>query len=282
MATSLEGRVFIITGGSSGIGRATAIEAARAGMDVVVTGRREDRLRAVVGDVERLGRRGLAVAGDVVDAGFSERLLDESMRALGRVDAVFANAGYGSERRTLEFSDEEIRRMFEVNLFASVDLIRAAARRWRGSGQRGHLLLCSSCVAKFTLPGYGPYAATKAAQAMIARSMRYELRPHGIEVSSVHPVTTATEFFEVATGSAGASAGPSGGPATPSVAAHAPKFIVQPPERVARAVIACLRRPRSEVWTSFPARLGAAFFTLFPGVADLFLAPHLKHLPPER
>jgi NAD(P)-dependent dehydrogenase (short-subunit alcohol dehydrogenase family) len=278
MATSLDGRVFIITGGSSGIGRATAIEAARAGMDVVVTGRREDRLRAVVTEVERLGRRGLAVAGDVVDAGFSERLLEESERTFGRVDAVFANAGYGAERRTLDFSDEEIRRMFEVNLFASVDLVRAAARRWRMKSQRGHLLLCSSCVAKFTLPGYGPYAATKAAQAMIARSMRYELRPHGIEVSSVHPVTTATEFFEVATGSAGAS----GGAATPSVAAHAPKFIVQPPERVARAVIACLRRPRSEVWTSFPARLGAAFFTLLPGVADLFLAPHLKHLPPEK
>jgi NAD(P)-dependent dehydrogenase (short-subunit alcohol dehydrogenase family) len=278
MATSLDGRVLIITGGSSGIGRATAIEAARAGMDVVVTGRREDRLRTVVGEIERLGRRGLAVAGDVVDVGFSERLLDAGVSAFGRVDAVFANAGYGAERRTLDFTDEELRRMFEVNLFASVDLVRAAARRWRAAGQRGHLLLCSSCVAKFTLPGYGPYAATKAAQAMIARSMRYELRPHGIEVSSVHPVTTATEFFEVATGAAGAA----GGAATPSVAAHAPKFIVQPPERVARAVIACLRRPRSEVWTSFPARLGAAFFTLLPGVADLFLAPHLKHLPPER
>jgi short-subunit dehydrogenase len=283
MASSLAGRVFVITGASSGIGRATAIEAARADMDVVVAGRRVDRLESVVREIAGLGRRGHAVAGDVADPTFAARLLDESERVFGRFDAVFANAGYGAEKRAIEFGDGELRRMFEVNFFASVDLVRLAAERLIAAKRRGHLLMCSSCVAKFTLPGYGPYSATKAAQAMVCRAMRYELREYGIEVSSVHPVTTQTEFFDVATGG-GASAAARGADEIPqpSVAAHAPKFIIQSPERVARAVVRCLRRPVAEVWTSFPTRLGAAIFTAFPWVADRFLAGQLKFLPPSK
>lgn len=261
-----------MTGGSSGIGRATALEAARAGMDLVVTGRREDRLRETAAEVARLGGRAEIVIGDVADAGFTARLLDAAERSFGRFDAVFANAGYGAERRVLDFTDDDLRRMFEVNFFASTDLLREAARRLVASGRRGHLLMCSSCVARFTLPGYGPYSATKAAQAMVCRSMRYELREHGIEVSSVHPVTTTTEFFDVAADTKRTG--------RPSVAEHAPRFVVQPPERVARAVVRCLRNPRPEVWTSHAARFGAALFTAFPALADVFLAPHLRHLPP--
>ncbi|MFO0829350.1 MAG: SDR family oxidoreductase [Phycisphaerales bacterium] len=278
MARVLDDLVFVVTGASSGIGRATALEAAKAGMNVVVTARRADRLTEVVAAIEGCGRRAHAVVGDVADAGFSKRLLDETDRALGRADAVFANAGFGAERRVLDFGDEEIRRLFEVNLFAATDLLREAARRMIERRRGGHLLMCSSCVARFTLPGYGPYAATKAAQLMIARSMRYELREHGIEVSTVHPVATRTEFFEVAaSGTTNVDAARGAG----AVSNHAPSLFVQPPERVARAVIACLRRPRPEVWTSFGARVGAGLFTVFPTIGDWFLQPHIKHLPPS-
>lgn len=263
--------MFVVTGVSSGIGRSTAIEAARAGMDLVITGRRADRLAEAAKVIESLGRRVVSVVGDVTDEGFTERLLDEADRAFGRFDAVFANAGYGAERRVLDFSETEFRRMFEVNFFASAHLIRDAARRLLAARRPGHLLMCSSCVARFTLPGYGPYSATKAAQAMLCRSMRYELKEHGIEVSSVHPVTTTTEFFEVAADTKRTG--------RPSVAEHAPSYFVQPPERVARAVVRCLVRPRAEVWTSFSARLGAAIFTAFPSIADLFLARHLRYIP---
>lgn len=276
MARVLDDLVLVVTGASSGIGRATAIEAARAGMDVVLTARRADRLDEVRAAIERLGRRAATVIGDVAEAGFSKRLLEESERAFGRYDIVFANAGYGAERRLLQFDEAELRRMFEVNFFAATELLREAARGLKRRGSGGHLLMCSSCVARFTLPGYGPYAATKAAQLMVARSLRYELKAHGIEVSTVHPVTTATEFFEVA-GGGGNGKGGEGSP----IADHAPKFIVQPPERVAKAVIRCLRSPRAEVWTSFPARFAAGLFTVFPGIADFFLAPHVRHLPPE-
>jgi len=262
---------LIVTGATSGIGRATAIEAAKAGMDVVVCGRRAERLVEVCASIAAHGRRGHAVVGDVTEEGFGARLLNEAERAFGRFDVVFANAGYGAERRVLDYSQADLRRMFDVNFFAATDLVMQAARRLRAHGRPGHLLMCSSCVAKFTLPGYGPYSATKAAQALVCRAMRYELRADGIEVSSVHPVTTVTEFFEVA-GRASASG-------RPAIAEHAPRFVIQPPERVARAVIACIRRPRSEVWTSFPTRLAAGLFTVFPRVADFFLRPQLKWLP---
>jgi short-subunit dehydrogenase len=266
MARSLTDRVMVVTGASSGIGRATAIEAARAGMDVVVSARRADRLASVAEAIRALGRKAAVVVGDVADRNYPAELLDAAERTFGGADAVFSNAGYGAELPFLGMSDAEIRRMFEVNFFASIALCRAATERWRRAGRPGHLLLCSSCLARFTLPGMGPYAASKAAQAMVARSLRYELRADRIEVSSVHPITTATEFFEVAGGS--------------GIPDHAPKFLVQRPERVAKAVIACLRRPKPEVWTSTVTRLSAGLFTAFPRVADLFLSGLVRHLPP--
>jgi short-subunit dehydrogenase len=92
--------------------------------------------------------------------------------------------------------------------------------------------------------------------------MRFELEPHGIEVSSVHPVTTMTEFFEQSAARSGLNAS---GRKVPD---HAPKLFVQPPERVARAIVACLKRPRSEVWTSLLVRLSAGVITAFPWVFD--------------
>jgi short-subunit dehydrogenase len=120
----------------------------------------------------------------------------------------------------------------------------------------------SSCLAKFAIPYFGAYAATKAAQAMMCRAMRFELEPHGIEVSSVHPVTTMTEFFEQSAARSGLGAH---GRTVPD---HTPKFLVQPPERVARAIVSCLKRPRSEVWTSLLVRLSAGAITAFPWVFD--------------
>ncbi len=261
----LSGKVIVITGASSGIGAATAIECARAGMKVVLGARREDRLQAVAEQVRALGGEAVIVVGDVTDEGNAAALLDEADRSFGGADAIFANAGYGTERAFTAMTHDEFRTMFEVNFFASVELCREAAHRWMEAGRGGHLLICSSCLAKFTLAYYGVYAATKAAQGMVARSMGYELAPQGIHVSSVHPVTTRTEFFEVSAARSGIE---SGGASVPD---HAPKGFVQPPERVARAVVKCLRSPRSEVWTSVIVRFASALFTLFPGLQDLMM-----------
>ena len=259
---ALSGKVAVITGGSSGIGAATARALAAQGMRVVLAARRLERLHEVASGIRAHGGQVHAVALDVTAPDASAQLLDAAERAFGGFDVVFANAGYGMERAHHQTSEAELRQMFEVNFFASLDLVTVAAKRLIAANRRGHLLMNSSCLAKFTIPYYGAYAATKAAQAMMCRAMRFELEPHGIEVSSVHPVTTVTEFFEQSAARSGL--GVRGG----DVPDHAPKFFVQPPERVARAVVACLKRPRSEVWTSLLVRLSAGVITAFPWVFD--------------
>lgn len=263
MGRILTGQVAIVTGASSGIGAATAVAMARAGMDVLLAARRQDRLAGVAQVVESLGRRARIVALDVANAGHERQLLDEAERQFGRFDVVFANAGYGLERDVHLTPDADLRAIFEVNFFASVALLRESARRLRAAGRGGHLLMCSSCLSKFSLPGHGAYAASKAAQESICRAMRFELLPHGIEVASVHPITTTTEFFSESAARSGLRGG--------AVPEHAPRWALQPPERVADAIIDCLRRPRSEVWTSEIVRLSAALFNACPWLFDLVL-----------
>jgi short-subunit dehydrogenase len=259
----LADKVAIITGGSSGIGEATARALSAEGMHLVLAARRGDRLRRLALQLQCGGRGVEVVEQDVAAPGASAAVLDAAERAFGRFDVVFANAGYGFERAHHQTSDESLRHIFEVNFFASTDLVTQAARRLIAADRRGHLLMCSSCLAKFTIPYFGAYAATKAAQSMMCRAMRFELEPHGIEVSSVHPVTTVTEFFEESARRSGRHAH---GRRVPD---HAPRLFVQPPERVARAIVACLKRPCSEVWTSRSIRLAAGLITAFPWIFDV-------------
>ncbi|MCA9289868.1 MAG: SDR family oxidoreductase [Phycisphaerales bacterium] len=264
MSRDLTNHVIIITGASSGIGAATARACAAAGMDVVLNARRADRLEAVASDVRACGRRAITVVGDVVEPDLSRRLLEAATATFGRFDAVFANAGIGTEGTIAALPDEAFRRMFDVNFHASVDLVRAAARRMLADGTTGHLLMCSSSLAKIALPGGGVYCATKAAQNVICRAMRMELAPEGIHVSSVHPIGTATEFFE-ASASYAAAAGVSTSPFKPP-----PRILLQSPDRVARAIVRQLRRrhPRPEVWTCWPLRLLAAVSGVSPRLQD--------------
>lgn len=264
MGRNLTSQVIIITGGGSGIGAATAVACARAGMDVVLNGRRAERLAEVARAVERAGRAAHLVAGDVTEPGMSARLLDAAAARFGRFDVVFANAGYGVNKAMHELPEAELRRIFDVNFFAATDLLCQAARRLLAAGRRGHLLMCSSAIAKFTLPLFAAYSSTKAAQNHVCRSMRLELRRHGIEVASVHPVTTLTEFHATAARLSGQA-----DEATPSD--RVPRWLVQRPETVAAAVLACLRRPVPEVWTSTPMRLLCGAITAFPALPD-FLA----------
>jgi short-subunit dehydrogenase len=194
VARDLHGKVIVITGASSGIGAATALACAKTGMNVVLNARRAEKLDAVAALARQAGAEAVTVVGDVTEPGISGRMLDAAYDRFDRFDAVFANAGYGFDLAAHEVSDEALRKIFDVNFFASTDLLNAAVSRLLAEGRRGHLLMCSSCLGKFTLPGHSAYSATKAAQAHMCTAMRIELEPRGIYVSSVHPITTTTEF----------------------------------------------------------------------------------------
>jgi len=258
--------VAIITGASAGIGAATAVELARTGHDLVLVARRRERLAEVAARASDAAKRLVRteiVTADVSHAGTATRILDEAERAFGRFDVVYANAGYGLERPMHRMTSDELRAMFETNFFSSTELCNEAARRLIAAGRGGHLLMCSSCVAKFTLPSFGAYSASKAAQAHVARAMAYELRPHGIMVSSVHPVTTATEFFEVVREAL------EDGERQQYAIHDLNKFFVQRPEKVARAIARTIGTSRTEIWTSLPTRVAAGVITAFPWLIDI-------------
>ncbi|MCH2161792.1 MAG: SDR family oxidoreductase [Phycisphaerales bacterium] len=262
----LEDRVFVVTGGGTGIGAASAVACAKAGMDVLLVGRRSEPLEKVASQVRAEGRRAEVLSIDVSEDGASQNILDTAEQRLGGFDVVFANAGYGAEMPVIHMEEADIRRMMDVNFIATAFLLREAGARMVQQKRKGHLLACSSCLSKYTIPHFGLYAATKAAQNMLCRSMRFELRPNGIEVASVHPVTTRTEFFEAALQHSGRHAG-----MLRNSIPSSPRPFVQTPERVARAIVRCLRRPRSEVWTSLGARWAGGAFEFAPWLYDLVL-----------
>lgn len=257
MAVLLSGKPIAITGASSGIGLATARLCAAAGMPVVLAARRADRLAAAAAEINASGGRAIAVTCDVADEADSRRVVARTVEEFGSVYAVFANAGYGFEAPFHQTPDYDLRAIFETNFWASLTLARAALEHMIPA-REGHILFCSSCVAKIGIPYFAAYSATKAAQDHFARAMRHELRSMGVHVSSVHPVQTSTEFFDVAAEKS----------EHPGLVTRPPRFAFQPAERVGRAVVRCLRKPRGEVWTSWPMRMALGLSVMMPGVTD--------------
>lgn len=268
MPAELSGLPIAITGASSGIGLATAFACARAGMPVALAARREDRLHEAAAKITAAGGRAIVVRADVSRPEDCRELVERTVGEFGSIYAVFANAGYSQDTPIASTPDPVIREMFETNFYGTLHTIRPALEHMQRTG-RGHILVCSSCLSKMALPYGAIYSATKAAQDHISRSLRIELRGTGIYVSSVHPIGTRTELFEVSRKLS---------PGAPSKIERTPRSLMQPPERVASAVVRCLRRPRGEVWTSLPARLMFALGVAAPGLADRVLASRLGRI----
>ncbi|MBI1189679.1 MAG: SDR family NAD(P)-dependent oxidoreductase [Tepidisphaera sp.] len=264
----LAGKPIAITGASSGIGAATAIACAAAGMPVVLGARRADKLQRVVDVIRGAGGKALPVVMDVCTPGDNQRLIDACVGEFGGVYSVYANAGYGEEAPVMSMSEGQIREMFETNFFGTVSLVRAAVPVLEKNepgpgGVRGHVLICSSCLGKMWVPYYSVYSATKAAQNHIGRAMNIELRERGVRVSTVHPIGTRTEFFEQA-----AARSKGDRPLT----LHTHDSFLEPAELVASRTVACLRRPRPEVWTSMNGvvvRLGMGLANVMPRISDI-------------
>lgn len=260
-AIDLRDKPIAVTGASSGIGLATALACARAGMPVALAARRIDRIESAAARIRDAGGRAIAVACDVTRPEDCRSLVERAIAEFGSLYAAFANAGYGLERPFHESSDADLRALIETNFWGSINLARPALDHMLPN-RRGHLLMCSSCLSKIGVPAFAAYCASKAMQDHFCRAMRHELRACGIHVSSVHPIGTRTEFFDEAARRSG--------PAP--LMRRPPRLLMQPAERVADAVVRCLRRPRGEVWTSAPTRWLLAAAVAAPALADFALA----------
>lgn len=262
MAIDLRGKPICITGASSGIGLATAVACAKAGMPVVVAARRLTRLNELVSQIQNSGGRALAVEVDVRDADACARMVDACVESFGSVYSVFANAGYGVEKAICAMSDAEIRDIYETNFFGTLNTIRPAVPRMIQAGS-GHILICSSCLSRMSIPFFSAYSATKSSQHHVSRALNLELQEHGIRVSSVHPVGTRTEFFDTAARNSGGDGH--------ELVKHSSQWFMQTPQRVANAIVRRLRRPAPEIWTSQAVRLGMTVAELMPRMTDMFL-----------
>ena len=189
------GRVALLTGGSSGIGRATALRLARDGIDVAVGYvDREAAAREVVEELAAGGVRGMAVRGDLAEPGAAERVAAEVEAELGPVEVVVANAGVaGTPRALADVSDEVWDRMIAVNLTGTFRLVR---RLWPGMVERGfgRIVLVSS-IAAYTGGVVGPhYAASKAGLHGLAHSLAQQGAAHGITANVVAPALVDTDL----------------------------------------------------------------------------------------
>ncbi|MGC4032485.1 MAG: SDR family NAD(P)-dependent oxidoreductase [Tepidisphaeraceae bacterium] len=265
MKRNLTGMNVVITGASAGIGAALAKTLHARGAKMVLAARRLDRLNELNAE---LGGRHAVIQADVGKLEDCQRLIDEAFAAVGRIDTLVLNAGYGVYPRVHETTPQATRAIFATNVFGTTDCIYAALPRMLQQeprdGVRGQVMIVSSAAARRSPPYLGIYSATKAAQLSVAEAMRVELSPHGIEVTSVHPGMTSTEFGRVAEAN--------GDIKLPSD----DRTKSQSVDHVATKMLAAIERPRPEVWPMKRMRWAMPVASVFPGMIDRALAVYRR------
>jgi NADP-dependent 3-hydroxy acid dehydrogenase YdfG len=184
--------VLLITGASSGIGAATARRASADGWRVALAARSRDRLDALAEELGGPGRA-IAVGCDVAEWPEQQQMVETTLAAFGRIDVVFANAGFGGPRGFLEDTPEHWREMVLTNIYGAALTLRATIPALTES--RGHLLLTSSVAGRRVLPG-SMYSCTKHAVTAMGEAARQDLHGTGIRVTLIEPGMTDTPFFD--------------------------------------------------------------------------------------
>jgi short-subunit dehydrogenase len=260
MKRNLRGSRAIVTGASSGIGRAVAGELARNGAGVVVVARREDRLRELVAQIAPLGTPIEMVVGDVTDPAVRQRALDAARSKLGGLDILVNNAGVGATGFFEHAAPERLRRLMEVNFFSLVEMTRLALPVLK-QGVRPIAVNVSSILGHRGVPYNCEYSASKFAVQGFSESIRAEFTKLGIDVLVVSPGTTETEFFERVIDNT----------AEPNWPKHKPIAAAE----VARQMVAAIRQGRHEI---IPYRWGRVLCwlnRLSPGLVDRLMARYV-------
>jgi NAD(P)-dependent dehydrogenase (short-subunit alcohol dehydrogenase family) len=182
----VSGKVAVVVGGTSGIGRALALGLAEAGADVVPTSRRAHEVEETAARVEELGRRSLAVRCDVADRGSLEHVLRETVSRLGTVDILVNCAGKTKRAPTLDFDEAVWQDILDTNLTGTLRCCQVFGRHMiaRGRGKIINIASLSSFVALYEVAAY---AASKAAVASLTKSLAIEWAKHGVCVNAIAP-----------------------------------------------------------------------------------------------
>lgn len=183
----LAGKVALVTGAGSGIGRGIAIRFAEEGAAVAVADINREGADRTTDEVRKLDRRGVSVEADVTSRDDCERMVRETVREFGQLDIFVANAGIGRAAPFLELSQEDWDAVVHTNLTGVFLSSQAAARRMVEQGHGGRILTMASVAAELPAPRMAPYSASKAAVRMLTKVMAYELAPHRITVNAIGP-----------------------------------------------------------------------------------------------
>ena len=186
----LEGKIALVTGGSSGIGLAVARRFVQEGAHVFITGRRETQLADAV---TRIGGQIEAISGDLTNASDLARLFETLNTRAGRLDILVNASGVAEHASLEETSEEHFDRAFNLNVRAMVFTVQNAVRYM---GEGGAIVLIGSIAGGMANPGYATYSASKAAVRAYARTWSTELAPFGIRVNTLSPGPTDTPMFD--------------------------------------------------------------------------------------
>jgi len=190
---SLAGKVAVVTGGTSGIGRAIVQGLAEAGADVVATSRRQAQVEETATDVEARGRRTVRVACDVTDRPSLEAARDLVLSALGRVDILVNCAGRTKRQPTLDMDEADWRAILDTNLLGTLRACQVFGRPMleQGNGRIVNIASLSSFVALYEVAAY---SASKAAVASLTKSLALEWGPRGVNVNAIAPGVFPTDL----------------------------------------------------------------------------------------
>lgn len=192
----LNNKVVLISGASSGIGKAIAIEVAKAGGNLAIVSRRVELLEALKAELESNYQvRVLVLQKDLTKTKEIEATVQQTMAFFGRIDYLINSSGIGIFKKATEFNFEEIEQTFKINTYAMIYLSQLVAREMIIQNNPGHILFVASVAGKIATPSSSIYSASKFAIIGYANSLRLELKKFNIAVTTINPGPVKTDFF---------------------------------------------------------------------------------------
>jgi short-subunit dehydrogenase len=251
-----EDKVVILTGATQGIGLATSHLLAEAGCKMVLAARSEPDLEILASGLVSEGRSAIAISTNMSDTGQAVALAQATVEAYGTIDVVINNAAIGVRDDVVHLSEGEARYAMDVNYFGPLALIQASIPHLKNNRDGGLIINISSIVGRRAMPGIAAYSASKAALEKMAESLRIELVPDNIRISTVYPGITATQFNAHSLGSDPRGRGQRSG---------------VPPERVARTILKTIQHEQRDVFVTLFDRAFVTASMLLPGTMDWLL-----------
>jgi len=191
----LKNKTVVISGASSGIGKATALEFAKKGANVVLAARRIEKLKDIEKEIRSFNKNCISVKTDITNPDEVTKLFKIATDKFNNIDVLINNAGKGLKAKLVDIDYKDWQSTINVNLNGVFLCTREAARLMIKKNTKGHIITVSSLAGIFNIPGYSGYCCSKHAVNSFNSSIKWELKKHNIKVSTINPYKVDTEFF---------------------------------------------------------------------------------------